>query len=349
MICLIIIGIAIVGKFGGTIFASRFAGLSWNSSLNLGVLMNSKGLMELVVVNIGYELGILSPEIYSMLIIMTLVTTFLTGPGLSTISYFYREKPKKEVLSNEGKVLLSFANPRMGSSLLKIARTIVHSMLTETEYVAIHISPRTDISPSDAAVFEKESFAHLLKTAGNLNVPVRTIYKNTGGDIALEIIGICRTEKPDVLLVGTAYSVFSTDLLGGIIRKVLNDVPCDVLVFSERQRFQIDSMLVICFGDGDDYLLQYAAIMKKEEHQRCYVFPAGESNGGHSLPIKIAGFAPEIIKSRFTDPSFLESIDLILVSTENWKKVETTYPTLIKHFPSMLYVHKGSLPNRLLK
>jgi hypothetical protein len=221
--------------------------------------------------------------------------------------------------------------------------------MTDTEYVAIHISPRTDISPSDAAVFEKESFAHLLKTAGTLNIPVRTIYKNTGGDISLEIINVCRTEKPDVLLVGTAYSVFSTDLLGGIIRKVLNEAPCDVLVFSERQRFQLDSMLVIFFGNGDDILLNYAAVMKKEDHQRCYVFPAGNTNGQLSSLMKKTGFAPEVVKSRFTDPSFLESIDLVMVSTENWKSMESTYPSLVKHFPSILYVHQGSLPNRLLK
>ena len=348
MVCLGIIGIAIIGKFGGTLFASRYAGLSWNYSLTLGVLMNSKGLMELVVINIGYELGILSPEIYSMLVIMTLVTTFITGPGLSLVGYFHRERPSKEVLSRAGKVLLSFANPRMGSSLLKIGKTIVPSLLTDTEYVAMHISQRTDISPNDAAVFERESFAHILKTAGSLNIPIRTVYKNTGGDVSQEIASLCRTEKPDFLMLGTAHSIFSSDLLGGIIRKILNEVRCDVLVFSERQRFQPDSMLVIFFGNGDEYLLQYAYDMKKEEYQKCYIFPAENSNSTIEAFKKKTGFAPEIVKSRFTDPSFLESTDLILVSTENWKRVESTYPSLIKHFPSLLYIHKGSLPNRLL-
>jgi Kef-type K+ transport system membrane component KefB/nucleotide-binding universal stress UspA family protein len=347
--CGLIITAAITGKLLGSALSAKFVGYSWRESLVLGTLMNTRGLMELVVLNIGYDLGILKPEFFAMMVIMALFTTFITGPGLSLISYFKREKPKKEVQPKEGKVLLSFANPRMGSSLLKIGKAIVPDLLTDTEFVAIHISPRTDISPSDAAVFEKESFAHLLKTAGTLNVPIRTIYKNTGGDISLEIINICRTEKPDVLLVGTAYSIFSTDLLGGIIRKVLSEVRCDVLVFSERQRFQIDSMLIIFFGDDDEYLLNYAAVMKKETHQRCYVFPAGNANGNLSSLIKKSGFSPEIVKGRFTDPSFLENIDLILVSAENWKKVESTYPSLVKHFPSVLYVHQGSLPNRLLK
>ncbi len=348
LVCAAITGVAILGKFGGTLLASRYAGLSWNYSLTLGVLMNSKGLMELVVINIGYELGILSTEIYSMLVIMTLVTTFITGPGLSLIKYFSRERPAREVLSETGKVLLSFANPRMGSSLLKISRAIVPNLLTETAFVAMHISPRTDISPSDAAVFEKESFAPIMKTAGNLKIPLRTIYKSTGGDIAAEIVTICRTEKPDFLMLGGAYSIFSSDLLGGIIRKILNEVDCDILVFSERQKFQLDSMLLIFFGEDDELLLHYACNMKKETYQKCYVFPAENSIEIIESFRKKTGFAPEIVKSRFTDPSFLESIDLILVSAYNWKRVEVTYPSLVKHFPSLLYVHKGSKPNRLL-
>jgi Kef-type K+ transport system membrane component KefB/nucleotide-binding universal stress UspA family protein len=348
LVCAGIIGIAILGKFGGTLLASRYAGHSWNHSLTLGVLMNSKGLMELVVINIGYELGILSPEIYSMLVIMTLVTTFITGPGLSILGYVYRDKTKKEIHSKTGKVMLSFANPRMGSTLLKIGRSIVSDKAADTEYLAVHISPRTDISPADAAVFEKESFAPVLKTAVNMKIPLRTIYKNIGGDVSNEIIGICQAEKPDFLMLGGAYSIFSSDLLGGIIRKILNEVNCDVLVFNERQKFQLDSMLLVFFGNGDDFLLSYAFDMKKETHQKCYIFPARNSVTTIETFNKKTGFSPEIIRSRFTDPSLLESIDLVLVTTENWKLVESTYPSLIKHFPSVLYLHKGSLPNRLL-
>lgn len=348
LVCAGIIGIAIVGKFGGTIIASRYAGLPWNQSLTLGVLMNSKGLMELVVINIGYELRILSPEIYSMLVIMTLVTTFITGPGLNIVSYAYRDRKKQEVHSKTGKVMLSFANPRMGSTLLKIGKSIVPDEVADTDFIAVHISPRTDISPADASVFEKESFAPVLKTAGNLNLTLRTIYKNVGGDISNEIIDICQAEKPDFLMLGGAYSIFSTDLLGGIIRKTINEVNCDVLVFNERQKFQLDSMLLIFFGNGDDFILPYAFCMKKEYRQKCYIFPANNSVSVIESFNRKTGFSPEIIKSRFTDPSLLENIDLLLVSSENWKLVESTFPSLIKYFPSVLYLHQGTTPNRLL-
>ncbi len=83
LLCLAIIGVATLGKLGGSAAAARFAGMGWRESLQLGALMNTRGLMELIALNIGYDLGILSPRIFTMLVVMALVTTVLTGPLLS--------------------------------------------------------------------------------------------------------------------------------------------------------------------------------------------------------------------------------------------------------------------------
>ncbi len=83
MICLLIIAVATAGKLGGSALAARFTGMGWVDSLQLGALMNTRGLMELIALNIGYDLGILSPRIFTMLVIMALVTTALTGPLLT--------------------------------------------------------------------------------------------------------------------------------------------------------------------------------------------------------------------------------------------------------------------------
>jgi Kef-type K+ transport system membrane component KefB/nucleotide-binding universal stress UspA family protein len=347
-LCLIIICVAFVGKFGGTILASRFVRLNWQQSLTLGVLMNSKGLMELVVINIGYELEILSAELYSMLVFMTLVTTFMTGPGLNLVQYFYRERLPERIITKATKVILSFANPRMGGSLLKISKAIVPESFIENEYVALHLSTRTDLSPDDAIVFEKESFAPILKTAKSLDIQLRTIYKNIGGDVATEIIRTCRNENPDFILLGGAYSIFSSDLLGGVIRKVINEVNCDVLVFSERKKILLNTILLVLYGNGDDFLIRYANNLIKKNNQKCYIFPAHNSEKQIKEYLNNSGFYPEIIRGHFTEPDFLENIDMILISTENWKKLETEYSSLIKYFPSVLYVHKGNVPNRIL-
>ena len=83
LLCLGIIAVATVGKLGGSALAARWSGMSWGESLQLGALMNTRGLMELIALNIGYDMGILSPRIFTMLVIMALVTTMLTGPLLT--------------------------------------------------------------------------------------------------------------------------------------------------------------------------------------------------------------------------------------------------------------------------
>jgi len=83
LICMVIIAVATLGKLGGTATTARFTGMSWTDSLQLGALMNTRGLMELIALNIGYDLGILSPRIFTMLVIMALATTMLTGPLLT--------------------------------------------------------------------------------------------------------------------------------------------------------------------------------------------------------------------------------------------------------------------------
>jgi Kef-type K+ transport system membrane component KefB len=69
---------------------ARLTGLNWNDSFALGALMNTRGLVELVALNIGYDLGILPPPIFTMMVLMALVTTFMTGPLLNLAARWQR-------------------------------------------------------------------------------------------------------------------------------------------------------------------------------------------------------------------------------------------------------------------
>lgn len=82
MICLAIIGLAIVGKFGGAFIGAKISGTPNREATILGLLMNTRGLVELIVLNIGLSLGVLTPTLFTMLVLMALVTTFMTGPLL---------------------------------------------------------------------------------------------------------------------------------------------------------------------------------------------------------------------------------------------------------------------------
>lgn len=85
LICGVIIAVAVAGKFGGTVLASRVMGFDWRDSAALGILMNTRGLVELIVLNIGLDLGVISPRLFTMLVIMALVTTIMTSPILSRL------------------------------------------------------------------------------------------------------------------------------------------------------------------------------------------------------------------------------------------------------------------------
>jgi Kef-type K+ transport system membrane component KefB len=94
LVCLAIIGVATLGKLGGTMLTARFTGMNWNDSFALGALMNTRGLVELVALNIGYDLGILPPRIFAMMVLMALVTTFMTGPLLNLAERAKRHSPR---------------------------------------------------------------------------------------------------------------------------------------------------------------------------------------------------------------------------------------------------------------
>ena len=81
-----IVGVATLGKFGGTLVAARFSGLGWRESSGLGILMNTRGLMELIVLNVGLDMHVLSPTLFAMMVLMALVTTFATSPVFAWIT-----------------------------------------------------------------------------------------------------------------------------------------------------------------------------------------------------------------------------------------------------------------------
>ncbi|MDX1947924.1 MAG: cation:proton antiporter [Pirellulaceae bacterium] len=85
LLCAIIILVATLGKFGGTLVAARLVGQTWRDSAGLGILMNTRGLMELIVLNVGLDLGIITPRLFAMMVVMAIATTVATGPLLGLV------------------------------------------------------------------------------------------------------------------------------------------------------------------------------------------------------------------------------------------------------------------------
>jgi len=219
-VCGLIILVAVVGKFLGSAITARFVGQNWRDSLTIGALMNTRGLMELIVLNIGYDLGVLSTEIFSMMVIMALATTFMTGPALDLIGYIYNRKknyiPSEIRQASLYKVLVSFDSPEGGKTLLRLANAFVCKLKGNAMVTAMHISPSSEIHTFNLQEYEQESFKPVLAEAENLDQKVTTLFKATT-DMDSDIATVANKGEFDLVLIDIGQSIFEGTLLGKIL------------------------------------------------------------------------------------------------------------------------------------
>lgn len=130
LVCGAIIIVAVIGKLFGSAFAAKYMGFNWKDSFSLGILMNTRGLMELVVLNIGYEMGILSTELFTMFVVMALVTTVMTGPMLQWVT-----RRPKEIAQFE----------TVQKSVIDLLSHELRTPLTLIKGAAAHLSNRTSM------------------------------------------------------------------------------------------------------------------------------------------------------------------------------------------------------------
>lgn len=289
----LIILVAVTGKFVGSAVAARFVGQSWKDSLTIGALMNTRGLMELVVLNIGYDLGVLSPQIFAMMVIMALFTTFMTGPALNMINRVFKIKdetiPRDIAEISKFKVLISFGNPERGKSLLRLAHGLVRKLNGNASVTAMHLSPSSELHQYNATEYETESFAPLIQESQQLGQKVTTLFK-ASNDIDSDITEVANKGDYDLLLVGVGQSIFEGSLLGRILgfttrfispdriinqvkgkenlfespavdertRHILSKSAVPVGVFIDKNFTKLNTVFVPLFSESDAFLINYA-------------------------------------------------------------------------------------------
>ena len=220
-IALLIILVAIIGKFAGSALAARFVGQNWKDSLIIGALMNTRGLMELVVLNIGYDLGILTPQIFAMMVIMALVTTVMTGPALYGINRVFKNKTKPvhvEQIKTVKKyiVLISFGNAESGKKLLLIANSLVKKMNEDVTITTMHLTPSNEIHHYNVEEYEQEIFTPIIEESNKLNQKIIPLFR-ASNDIFTGIAEVANEGDYDLLLVGLGESIFEGTLLGKVL------------------------------------------------------------------------------------------------------------------------------------
>ena len=215
-----IILVAVVGKFVGSALAAKFVGQSWKDSLTIGALMNTRGLMELVVLNIGYDLGVLTSEVFTMMVIMALITTFMTGPAIDLINHVFHSKatflPEDVESAPKYKILISFGNYEKGKSLLRLANSLVKKQKDVSSITAMHLSVSDEMHAYNLEEYEKETFIPIIEESEILNQEIKTIFKATV-DIENDIAEVANQGEYDLLLVGLGKSIFEGTLLGKVL------------------------------------------------------------------------------------------------------------------------------------
>jgi hypothetical protein len=309
-ICGLIICVAVAGKFLGSALAAKFVGQSWKESLIIGALMNTRGLMELVVLNIGYDLGVLKPEVFAMMVIMALVTTFMTAPFLDLFEKIFSEKKISELAGDiertvKYNILVAFGSPQRGVALLKLANSLVKRSSETSNITAMHLSPSNEINQYNVEEYEKESFRPIRIEAKKLNQPIRTKFKPSL-DIHAEIIDTANEGSYDLLLIGAGRSVFEGTLLGKIlgftgkiinperlidtitgrerffeaavfdekIKQILKSSKLPVGILIDKRLDKVENVFIPIFSISDSFLLVYAQKLIHNNQSRVMILDA---------------------------------------------------------------------------
>ncbi|MBA4275976.1 cation:proton antiporter [Flavobacterium sp.] len=288
-----IILVAVVGKFFGSALAAKFVGQSWRDSLTIGALMNTRGLMELIVLNIGLDLKVLTPEVFTMMVIMALVTTFMTGPTLNIINFIFKTKDEgvlEEIPSDDKyNILISFGNKEKGKSLLRLANSLVKKQKETSTITAMHLTLSDEVHSYNIEDYEKDRFLPLLQESKVLKQEITTLFQATV-DIETNITEIANNGEYDLLLVGLGKSIFEGTLLGkvlGFTTRIINPdrlidkfigkeglfenspfdertrqiilktkTPLGILIDKELQ--QVNNVFMPIFNAEDSFLIDYA-------------------------------------------------------------------------------------------
>lgn len=344
VVCGVIILTAVAGKFGGSALAAKIVGQSWKESLSIGALMNTRGLMELIVLNIGYDLGVLTPEVFAMMVIMALVTTFMTGPALDLINYVFPEKDDSGVVKTDSglfKILISFGPAIKGKKLLRLADQLTHKK-HNADITAFHLTPSSDINPKEAKEYERESFRLVKHEADNLGIKIRTLYRATH-DINKEITGEVAKGKYDLLLVGSSHSIFSGDAVGGKVRTFLEDARCHVGVLVDRDFEVADRILVHLQDIHDLFLISFAERFIANNSAKVTLSDPNrliKSNTIFSMAVeKIRNENKDSITIHEThtlSQEFLNEFNLVVVSYSDWRDLTKSRQNWLPYTPSVL-------------
>jgi hypothetical protein len=273
--------------------------------------MNTRGLMELIVLNIGLELKVLTPEVFTMMVIMALVTTFMTGPALDLINYLFKSKdsiiPEIVAKPNDYKILISFGNNEKGKSLLRLASSLIKKQKATSTITAMHLSLSDEMHPFNMEDKEKNSFTPIVEESELLHQEITTLFKATI-DIETDIADIANQGDYDLLLVGLGKSIFEGTILGKVIgfttriinpdrlidkftgkeglfenspfdertRQIISKTKMPLGILIDKELQEVNQVFVPIFNSDDSFLIDYVQKLIYNNNSKVMVLDVNE-------------------------------------------------------------------------
>ncbi len=386
LLTLALIGVAILGKFVGASVAARFSGFSLRDSAAIGVLMNTRGLTELIVLNIGLDLGVISTQLFTMLVVMALVTTFMAGPVLRLIDPRHElSDPVEEELRRARRatsdditvvptrsIMVAPQDPANLDTLLALAEPLAKATPARELIIAQVVMPDRFVTGAmrDADDVTKvaedleEKRAALLERGIAARVAAFTTIL-PGQDY----VRLASEEEVDLIMLDGRRPLLGEGVPRGAVGQVLEQAPCDVAVLVERQEGPtIDAAhpVMVPFGGGDhDWAaLELAAWIASAYEAPLKLIGAGNGNGqgdasrvldSASLVVRqLAGIETEPVLVKLADGGLVAATEgaglLVVGLSDRWKNegLGPVRAAIAKAAPApILFVRRGMRPGAL--
>jgi Kef-type K+ transport system membrane component KefB len=268
--------LAIVGKYGGTLIAARVIRLPWRQSAVLGALMNTRGLTELIVLNLALSTGAISQALFTALVIMALVTTFMAGPLIRVLdpNNTYGEEPEQELMTAspraapvqpgaapEHSILVAPQSAVALEQLLALAEPLARSEPRRELILARLVRPPRGATVRGGLQTEarqvSEASEQLQQRRAELiddGVDVRAVAL-TSADPGRDITRLCRSEEVDLVLIDGRRPMLGDGVPREEVGTVLNEAKCDVAVLVARESTPVspgpDRSVTVPFGGAD--------------------------------------------------------------------------------------------------
>lgn len=249
----LLLSLAVIGKFGACAVAARLSGMSWRESAAVGVMMNTQGLMELVVLNIGLDLGVISPTMFTIMVLVALVSTVSTTPLLRLI---YPDRlVAAELAAAEPPraldtfcLLLCVSYPATVPGMLRLTAALTRRTRERSRIYALklqRVSERSSFYLSDAQ--GSQSAAQVLGPVQSLaeesQLQVRPIVF-VSSHLARDIANVSEVKGADLVLLGWHRPLLNRAALSGTVGEVLQEARADVGVLVDRGLDAIRRVLV---------------------------------------------------------------------------------------------------------